>query len=837
MSGDLASLMAVITPSMFAAAGAYGAAVLARARDEAADATVSLGRRLLQRVFGSREEGEPLPVPLAVLVADPGNADALVVLRQAVLEVLAADPVMAAEVRQMLAGAPVISQHVQAGRDTYGMVGTQTIINQYGPGTGQPHAPGLPPQVWGDVPARNPGFTGREDLLAALRAALLDGNRAVVQALHGMGGVGKTQMAVEYAHRFADSYYLVWWIAAEHAELTGAQFAELADILRCPRPGGGMTQLRRALFAELRARSRWLVIFDNAENPEYLTDWLPGGDGHVLITSRTRRWTEIAVPVELDVLTRPESAALLTSRIPALTPQGADLVAEAVGDLPLAVAQAAEYMTETGMPAAEYVALLEADAEQTLKRGRPVTYPRSLAAVTGLAFERLRTEDPVAAGLAVVCAFLAPEPVPAEWLARAAAALPDHPAGQETEPHRWRLALARIGQHALARIDIGTVQMHRLTQAILRARQPPAQTAATKTLVQTILTASRPGNPQNPDSWPGWARMLPHLAALDPASSTDADLRNLAREAAWYLGKRGDLHASHDLAERLYLQWRDRLGPDHRDTLHAAHILSFALSELGLDQEARDLDEDTLTRQIRLLGEDHPETIRSAISLALHLRHLGHTQQARALDEHTLARSRQVLGEDDPLTLGCANNLALDLSLLGEPQAARELEEDTLRRRQRLLGEEHPDTLLSRKSLALAFRKLGNPQAARELDEGTLAAYRRVLGGDHPYALQTARGLAADLRALGDLQAARELQEDILERYRRAHGEDYPDTLWSATRLAADLRALGQASAARDLDQDTLARYRRVLGDDHPETVRVAASLAADLRALDRHLH
>ena len=563
----------------------------------------------------------------------------------------------------MLAGAPVISQHVRTGRDTYGMVGTQIIINQYGPGTGQPQAPGLRQWVWGDVPARNPGFTGREDLLAALRAALLDGNRAVVQALHGMGGVGKTQLAAEYAHRFARSYDLVWWIAAENAELTGAQFAELADILGCPRPGGGATQLRRALFAELRARSRWLVIFDNADNPEYLTDWLPGGDGHVLITSRTRRWTEIAVPVEIDVLTRPESVALLTSRIPALTCQGADRVAEAVGDLPLALAQAAGYMTETGMAAAEYVALLEADAEQTLKRGRPATYPRSLAAVTQLALDQLRSEDPVAAGLAMLCVSLAPEPVPAEWLARAAASLPVHPIEQYADPHRWRLALARIGQHALARIDTDTVQMHRLTQAILRARQPPAQAAAMTALAQAILTASDPGNPQDPRSWPGWARMLPHLAALDPASSTNADLRNLAREAAWYLGKRGDLHASHDLAERLYLEWRDRLGPDHRDTLHAAHILSFALSELGRDQEARDLDEDTLTRHRRLLGEDHPDTIRSAISFALHLRHLGHTQDARALDEDTLTRSRQILGEDDPLTLGCANNLALDLSL------------------------------------------------------------------------------------------------------------------------------------------------------------------------------
>jgi Tetratricopeptide repeat len=791
VSGNVVSLAVDMTPYVSAAVGAYGGAVLARVRDEAADATVGLGRRLLQRIFGSREAGEPLPQPLADLAADPGDADALAAVRLAVRQVLAGDPVLAAEVQLMLAGAPGMSQRVQAGRDAYTSAGSLTVVNQYGSATGQRQVPGAARRVWGDIPPRNPGFTGRDGLLAAVRSGLLDGNGTAVQALQGIGGAGKTQLAVEYAYRFADFYDVVWWIAAEQTDLTGTQFAALADALGCSQPGGGTAELRRIVSAELEARGRWLVIFDNAEDPEYVAAWLPAGGGHVLITSRTRRWAEIAVPVDVDVLSRPESVGLLVKRIPGLSAQDADRMAAATGDLPLALAQAAGYLAETGISVADYTGLLGTHAAEALDRGRPVSYPRSLAAVTLLAFGQLHAEDPVAADLAMLCAFLAPEPVPVEWLSRAVVGPPSPPGEEAGDPYRWQLALARIGQHALARIGNGTVQMHRLTQAVLRAQQPPRQAAAARGRAEAIVALSYPGTSQDPSNWPGWARLLPHLLTFNPAASTNADLRNLACGAAWYLSKRGDAHASHELAEHLYQSWRDRLGPDHPDTLHAAYSLASALGRLGRYQEAKNLDEDTLARRRRTLGEDHLDTMRSANALALRTRVLGDIQAARTLDQDTLSRSRQVLGNDHPMTLGSANNLAVELRLLGDPQAARELEEDTLRRRRRVLGDDHPDTLMS------------------------------------------ATCLADDLRALDDYQAARDLDEDTLARYRRVLGEDHPDTLMSATRLADDLRALDDYQAARDLDEDTLARYRRVLGDDHPDTQELSRNLATDQRALD----
>ena len=161
--------------------------------------------------------------------------------------------------------------------------------------------PGSAQRAW-NVPARNPRFTGRDHLLAAVRERLLAGDRTVVQAFQGMGGVGKTQLAIEYAHRFGRSYDVAWWVDAEQAGLIGDQFAALGMALGCVQPEAGTGAARTAVLAELHQRGRWLLVFDNAENPADIAGWLPGGAGHVLITSRARAWAEVAVPVEVDVL-------------------------------------------------------------------------------------------------------------------------------------------------------------------------------------------------------------------------------------------------------------------------------------------------------------------------------------------------------------------------------------------------------------------------------------------------------------------------------------------------------------------------------------------------------
>jgi hypothetical protein len=693
-----------------------------------------------------------------------------------------------------------------------------------------PLPPGSVLRVW-NIPARNPGFTGRDGLLAAVRERLLSGGKTVVQALQGMGGVGKTQLAMEYAHQSARDYDVAWWVDAEQAGLIGDQFAALGAALGCVPPGAATEAVRVAVLADLHQRERWLLIFDNAEKPADIAEWLPGGDGHVLITSRARAWAEVAAPVEVDVLARAESVAILRDRVAGLGAADADRLAGQLGDLPLAVAQAAGFMAETGTPAAQYLDLLETRAGKLLDQAVPGSaYPRSLAAATRLAADRLDAEDPAAAQMASVCAFLAPEPIPEDLFTTTPGELPGELAARAADPLGWRQTLAHLTRQSLVRADQRGVQLHRLTQAILRHRLTPEQAAATRERSEAILAASDPGDPGNPVIWPRWAQLMPHLLAADLAATQSLDLRWMACNACFYLVARGDIRTGYELASDLRQHWRQRVGDDDEVTLTAANYAAWALREMGRFAEARDLDQDILDRVRRVLGDDDPHTLVAANDLASDLYRLGEVQAARDLDQDTLDRRRRVLGNDHPDTLGSASNLAGDLVELGEVQAARDLDQDTLDRKRRLLGDDHPDTLLSANGLAGDLRELGEVRAARDLDQDTLDRRRRVLGEDHPDTLATANNLATDLRELAEVHAARDLDQDTLDRKRRVLGNDHPDTLLSASNLATDLRELGEVRAARDLDQDTLDRRRKVLGEDHPHTLLSASNLASDLR-------
>ena len=603
------------------------------------------------------------------------------------------------------------------------------------------------------MPAQNPGFKGREEVLSAVHGTMAGDGRGTTQALLGLAGVGKTQIAIEFAHRFAANYEIVWWISSERTEPIAAQFMTLA-VERGWVSGDEAPELvRRTVIGALHDRDRWLLIFDSAERPADIAPWLPGGSGHVLITSSGHGWDDLAVPRRIGVFRRAESRTLLQSRVTGLTDADADEVAAEVGDLPLAVAQAAGYMASTGTPAGQYVRLLRDSPARTLELGKPWQYPSSLAAAVILPFDQMLSADAAGADVAAICAFLAAEPVPTGWFPAAADKLPAPLGEQARDPRAWGQVIYRLHGSGLVRVEASSLVMHRLTQGIIRDRLDSGRASATRAMAEAVVAVNARGDETLPQNWPHWARLLPHILAADPATSQNAEMREAGMAASWYLYRQGDYQASCDLARQLFEAWRDRLGADDPSTLGAATALAVALAGLGRHFDARDIDEDTL------------------------------------------ARRRRVLGKDDSATLITANNLASHLRSLGEYEAAKELIEETLERRRRVLGEDHPATLNSASGLANVFHALKMHQAARELDKDVLARRRAVLGEDHPEALSSAHNLAQDLRRLGEYQEARKLDENTLERRRKVLGESHPDTRESAESLAKDLELLGEEAS------------------------------------------
>ena len=701
---------------------------------------------------------------------------------------------------------------------------------------GGPRLPGTLPPVW-HVPGRSVVFTGRDGLLLELRRRLGAGDKVVVQAVQGMGGVGKTTLAIEYAHRFASTYDIVWWIEAEQPELIGGQLAQLGAAAGWLDSGAAGEVAVATVRHRLAHARNWLLIFDNAEAPAALRGWLPQGAGHVVITSRNPAWTGVAARLGVDVFTRSEAVALLSTVAPALSAPEADGLAEALGDLPLAVAQAAGVLAETGISAADYRHEFDRRPVHVLDEGVPADYSGSLPKAVGVAVDRLAEVDPAAAQLLRVCAFLAPEPVPSEFFTSAPeGVLPEPLAEVVGSAFAVGQAMGRIGRFGLGKVGDSSIVVHRLTQLVLRESLDAREREKVAAWARALVLAARPLETNDPTEWPGWDRWMPHLSVLQADASTDPAERHATDTAVWYLIRRGEFKAAAALAEELHNQARRLfVDPDDASLLNATLSLASVYGELGKNREARALCEDVLERCRRRFGDDDEATLRAATELARTLVGLGELKQARELDEDTFARRRRLLGEDHSDTLISANNLAISIAGLGDHKRARELDEDTFARRRRALGVDHPDTLLSASNLANRLAAVGDHKRARELDEDTLARRRRLLGEEHPATLLSASNLAVRLAAVGEHDGARVLDEETLERRRRVLGDDHPDSLWSASNLAVRLATVGDHDRARALNEDTLARRRRMLGEDHPDTLISANNLAADMADMGEH--
>ncbi|MFE3164241.1 FxSxx-COOH system tetratricopeptide repeat protein [Streptomyces sp. NPDC059224] len=695
------------------------------------------------------------------------------------------------------------------------------------------------PRIWGNVPQRNRNFTGREALLERLRERLRGGVAAVLpEALHGMGGVGKSQIAIEYVYRHSREYRLVWWIPSEQETQIVQSLVELGEQMGL-QAGSEMSAVPAVLEALRRGEpySDWLLVFDNAEDPRTVRKYFPSdGPGSIVVTSRNSRWSTDFSSLEVDVFTREESVALLRRRSQNLPDDAVDHLAAALGDLPLAVEQAAVWLAETGMPVQQYLEVYERNFTELMQSDPPSDYNRSVAAAWNVSLERLRESRPDALQLLQVCAFFAPEPI--DWdLFSAVRGVSVPPELQSTldDPVRLGRAVREIGRYALARIDHrqNTVLMHRLVQRVLIEQMNPEEKEAMRHAAHQLLAHADPRNPQRSVYWPRYSSLLSHLRASDAVRCKDGWTRRLVLNEVRFLRARGDHEGSLALGEQAAAIWRADLSEDHEEILDVDQQIAETLREQETDlPRAFALQSDLVERFRRVLGEGHENTLRAQSYLAIHHRTRGNFEEAREMDKRVFETSAREFGRDDPATLLAAHNYAVSLRLAGNAEDALELDYDTWQRRIEVLGEDHINTLGTREAYLLDLQEVGRNEEANEGYETLAAEVTASLGEQHRFVALVHRNWCVALRKMGDYEAAYTLSSRYLELTAESLGTASRQYLLIAVSHANDLRQVGRLQEARILNQRVLEMHRAKYGREHPHSHAIAMNLAVTLRLL-----
>ncbi|MFF4838106.1 FxSxx-COOH system tetratricopeptide repeat protein [Streptomyces sp. NPDC001315] len=733
------------------------------------------------------------------------------------------------------------------------------------------------------MPPRNANFTGRADLLKLLHVHLRQ-DTVLPVVIHGMGGVGKSQLAIEYVYRYQSDYDVVWWIPAEQPALIDQAMVELAQRL-------GLTTSMKAVGTDVRAvqealgrrhpRGRWLLIFDNADGPDRIRPYFPFQGGAIIVTSRDREWIRVATPVEVGPFTREESTDLLLHSGPPLHTAEADALAEALGDLPLAMKQAASWLGETGVPVSEYLRLLE-NKRTTLREANPPHYPWPVAAAWNVTLEHLSHRSPAALRLLQLCSYFAADPIPRSLLSGLGNNHIDDdldPALQD--PLRLARALREVNRYSLARIDhpTNTIQMHPVVQLVLRDNMSPDGQSRMRQGAHAQLAAADPNAPGDPAAWPQYTALYGHVIASEAVKSDQFRVRQLVLNLAEYLYHWGDHDRSLQFSEQAWETWL-ALGEEDQQTLLMGRWLGFTywaagrfgdasrlaarLREicqgtapnegddthevmLGVRQleaalcraegsfaASADLDRITYEQTCTNFGEDSPTTLAQAHNVAVSLRLTGEFRRALELDRATLNMKGHLFGEDDPRHLITKCDLALDARETGHYADARETHESAYMTYQNTLGRDHPVTIEAMRQLSESCRKEGDHARSLELATDAHAHFTRRYRQDHPRTPAAELTLSLALRHSGDLEAARTRGSKACERYRQVYDGRHPHVMAADVDLAVTLRLLGMVKEAHRLDEAALTILRETLGQSHPFSLVCAINLASDLAALGR---
>ncbi|WP_280247617.1 tetratricopeptide repeat protein [Nocardia abscessus] len=683
------------------------------------------------------------------------------------------------------------------------------------------------------------GFVGRDAELGKLDTVLAEPGRVVVQAVHGLGGIGKSTLVAHWAATRPHGHRPILWVTADTAADVRQGLAKFAAALQ-PALAQALEveQLAERALQWLSTHTGWLLILDNVNDLTDIHDVLArtGTGGRIIITSRrSTGWQPGTAIVRLDVLEPDESLRLLTGLLTAAGPRDCDGAAELcaqLGHLPLAIEQAGAYLAQNPLTTPrDYLRLLtDYPAAMYEQAAVDVDPERTIARIWQVTLDRITTARPAAADLLRVLAWYGPDAIPITLCRNLA------------DPPTLNTALGVLTAYSMITLDPATnsVSIHRLVQAVARTPDPhdPHRRLdaieRAHTSAATNLHLALPPR-EDPTTWPTWRALLPHIDALLSYTTTDTvPTTAILNDSALFFLDQGMFVRATEYLHRALAAREQILRADHPHTLASGNNLASAYQKAGRIAEAIKLLEQILPARERVLGPDHPNTLGSRNNLASAYRVAGRTAEAIKLYEQVLTDADRILGIDHPHTLTSRNNLAGAYDKAGRTAEAIKLYEQVLIDRERVLGPDHPDTLTSRNNLAYAYASAGRTDEAIPVLEQTLADRERVLGPDHPDTVTCRNNLAYAYQAAGRTAAAIKWLEQVLLDRERALGSDHPDTVTSRNNLATAYRAAGRTAEAIKLYEQALAVRERVLGPDHPDTLQSRNNLATAYQAAGR---
>ena len=689
------------------------------------------------------------------------------------------------------------------------------------------------PRVWGRVPRRNTRFTGRRPLLDRTHQ-LLHATRpgSGTLALHGMLGVGKTQLAVEYVYSRASEYDVVWWVDGATRSTYREGLAGLCDALEL-RAGREYGERIRAVLDALRRSTphgRWLLVVDGADEPDDISDLIPEGPGHVLITSRNQEWGEHNTPLlEVPAFGRDESSAFVRRRAPRLTEAEAGRLAEAVEDLPLLLDQTAGWLNGSDLTVGEYVGLAQAGFDHHVVKvsaDYPETFQTSWARLLG----KLQERAPDSYELLKLASAFAPGPIPVRLLSASAHKLPGPAAGLVSDRLVWSKAVRVLLQYSVITLtpredtgpDPSSSSSRRpihLAGTVRQAVRTDMPTAARRELIETArqaLATADPQDPLEPGRWDVYQEIVGQLHAADVLNSWEPDVQRLVLNCLDFLWFTGRHEQGLALADRALACCQVRLEAGHPQFRELVDRFTRLLRATGNYQSAESWAGPAAGPLREDYGADDMSHLRAVAGHAADLRGLGRYNEALDRTRHVYAAYRDLVGELDSRTLDAQSDVGVCLRLRGRYAEALENDRNALRTRRLMPMPHDPWKPFYTTSCAIDLRLLGRYGEAESLQSEAAAECRDLMGADHPQTLRAEHNLALCRVLIGDRERGIRLLAEVVDRSERARGEIHPETLMFATSQSCFPEEDGEPGLASEKSALIVARYEEMLPAGHP---------------------